>query len=353
MNARKNASLYLRYAAYAVVVVLVNVAGMSLFARFDLTANKVYSLSKVSKQVVSTLQEPLTVNVFFTKNLPAPYNTVERYLSDLLNEYAIHGGRNFNYRFYDVTPEDEGGNEESVENRKMAQDYGLSPVQIQAIEKDEMKFRKAYMGLAIVHGDMMERIPTITDTSGLEYRITTSIMKLNNKISALLKLSQPVDVKLYLSPSVGEVAPYMGLKDMASLAPQVSEIVQKLNKKMYDRLTFSVAEPSDPAEMAGLAAKYGLMHLKWPDLEGTDVRAGEGVLGLVLEHGGSKAVLPVIQVYRIPLFGTRYNFFQPEALDEMISQSVESLIGINENIGFLADHGTLQTSAMPGTAARE
>ena len=353
MNARKNTSLYLRYAAYAVVVVLVNIAGMSLFARFDLTGNKVYSLSKVSKQVVSTLQEPLTVNVFFTKNLPAPYNTVERYLSDLLNEYAIHGGRNFNYRFYDVTPEDEGGNEESVENRKMAQDYGLSPVQIQAIEKDEMKFRKAYMGLAIVHGDMMERIPTITDTSGLEYRITTSIMKLNNKISALLKLSQPVDVKLYLSHSVGEVAPYMGLKDMASLTPQVSEIVQKLNKKMYDRLTFSVAEPSDPAEMAGLASKYGLMHLKWPDLEGTDVRSGEGVLGLVLEHGGSKAVLPVIQVYRIPLFGTRYNFFQPEALDEMISQSIESLIGINENIGFLADHGTLQTSAMPGTAARE
>lgn len=353
MNARKNASLYLRYAAYAVVVVLVNIAGVSLFARFDLTGNKVYSLSKVSKQVVSTLQEPLTVNVFFTKNLPAPYNTVERYLSDLLNEYAIHGGRNFNYRFYDVTPEDEGGNEQSVENRKMAQDYGLSPVQIQAIEKDEMKFRKAYMGLAIVHGDMMERIPTITDTSGLEYRITTSIMKLNNKISALLKLSQPVDVKLYLSPSVREVAPYMGLKDMSSLTPQVSEIVQKLNKKMYDRLTFSVAEPSDQAEMAGLSAKYGLMHLKWPDLEGTDVRAGEGVLGLVMEHGGSKAVLPVIQVYRIPLFGTRYNFFQPEALDEMISQSIESLIGINENIGFLADHGTLQTSAMPGTAARE
>jgi ABC-2 type transport system permease protein len=353
MDLKKNTSRYLKFAVYLIAVVLINIAGMSLFSRFDLTGNKVYSLSRVSTQVVSTLSEPLTINVFFTKDLPAPYNTVERYLSDLLAEYSIHGGQNFNYRFYDVTPEDEGGTQESVDNRKLAMDYGLYPVQIQAIEKDEVKFKKAYMGLVIIHGDMMERIPTITDTNGLEYKITTSIMKLNNKISALLKLRQPVEVKLYISPSIKEVAPYMGLKEIPSLAPQVSEIVEKLNKKMYDRLTYTIVEPQDKDAMNALAGKYNLMHLKWPNLEGTNVKAGEGVIGLVMEHGKNTAVLPVIQVYRIPLFGTRYNFYRPEELDDMISQSIESIIGINENLGFLADHGTMQTSAMPGTATRE
>jgi ABC-2 type transport system permease protein len=353
MEIKKDTSRYLKFGVYVVAVVLINIAGLSLFTRVDLTGNRVYSLSRVSKQVVSTLSEPLTINVFFTKDLPAPYNTVERYLSDLLDEYSIYGGNNFNYRFYDVTPEDEGGTDESVENRKLAQDYGLYPVQIQAIEKDEVKFKKAYMGLVIIHGDMMERIPTISDTNGLEYKITTSIMKLNNKISALLKLKQPVEVKLYISPSIKEVAPYMGLKDIDSLTPQVSGIVEKLNKKMYDRLTYSLMEPADPDEISSLAGKYNLMHLKWPHLDGTEVKAGEGVLGLVMEHGKSMSVLPVIQVYRIPLFGTRYNFYRPEELDEMISQSIESIIGINENIGYLADHGTLQISAMPGTATRE
>ncbi len=353
MKMKKNTSRLIRFVVYLIVVVLINIAGLSFFFRADLTTSKAYSLSNVSKNVVSTLSEPMTVNVFFTKNLPAPYNTVERYLRDLLDEYSLSGGKNFNFRFFDVTPEDEGGSRKSIENRQAAQDYGLYPVQIQAIEKDEVKFRKAYMGLVIIHGDLMERIPTITSTEGLEYKITTSVMKLNNRVSALLKLKTPVEVKLYISPSMKEVAPLMGLKDLPQVTAQVKGIIEKLNRKMFDRLLFSQVEPEEKAEMDRLVKAYNLMYLSWPDIEDTPVKAGQGVIGLVMELGGTSMVLPVIQVYRIPLFGTRYTYYKPEELEEMISQNISSLIGTNESIGFLADHGTLQTFAMPGTAARE
>ncbi len=349
----KHTSRYAKFAIYLVVVVLINIAGLSLFFRIDLTGNKVYSLSKVSREVVHTLSEPLTINVFFTKNLPAPYNTVERYLKDVLGEYALYGGKNFNYRFYDVTPEDEGGNEQSIENRKMAQDYGLYPVQIQAIEKDEVKFKKAYMGLVILHGDMMERLPTITSTDGLEYKITTSIMKLNNKISALLKLDNPVSVKFYYSPSLNDVAPYMGLNEMPQLTRAVKGIVENLNKKMYGKLMYSSTAPRDKGELEKLVKSHNLMHFKWPDLDGTDVKAGEGVIGMIIQHGDSTTVLPMVQVYRLPLFGTRYNLVKPDELEETITQTIETMIGINESIGYLEDHGTLQTYAMPGASARE
>ena len=179
----------------------------------------------MSREVVSTLTEPLTINVFFTKNLPAPYNTVERYLRDLLEEYAISGNRYFNYRFHDVTPLEEGGSADSAQNQRLASEYGIQPVQIQAIEQDEVKIKKAYMGLAIVHGDMVERIPTIVSADGLEYRLTTAIQRLNNRISALLRLKEPVRITLCLSPSVLKVAPYMGLKDLSSLDKGIEEIV--------------------------------------------------------------------------------------------------------------------------------
>jgi ABC-2 type transport system permease protein len=97
---------YVKFFIYLVAVVLVNLAGITLFQRFDLTANGVYSLSDASRRAVATLSEPLTINVFFTKNLPAPYNSTERYLRDLLEEYAIYAGKYFNYRFYDVSPEE-------------------------------------------------------------------------------------------------------------------------------------------------------------------------------------------------------------------------------------------------------
>ena len=101
---------------YLVVVVLINVAGITLFFRLDLTENNVYSISEASKQVVSTLSEPLTINVFFTKNLPAPHNHTEQYLHDLLHEYAIYANQHFNYRFYDVSPE-EGGIDQSAKEK--------------------------------------------------------------------------------------------------------------------------------------------------------------------------------------------------------------------------------------------
>ena len=109
MGAMNTSGKYVKLIVYLIVIVLVNIVGLTLFFRLDLTENRVYSISDASQKVVSTLSEPLTINVFFTKNLPAPYNNTERYLHDLLEEYAIHGNRYFNYTFYDVSPDAESG----------------------------------------------------------------------------------------------------------------------------------------------------------------------------------------------------------------------------------------------------
>jgi ABC-type uncharacterized transport system involved in gliding motility auxiliary subunit len=85
----KLAGNHFKYFTYLLVVVLINLAGLTLFFRLDLTEDKIYSISPASQKVVSTLSDPLTINVFFTKNLPAPHNNTEQYLHDLLEEYAI------------------------------------------------------------------------------------------------------------------------------------------------------------------------------------------------------------------------------------------------------------------------
>ena len=210
--AGKGPEKYIKFVVYVIVVVLINVVGMTLFVRADLTKNDVYSISEASRRVVSTLSEPLTINVFFTKNLPAPHNNTERYLQDLLKEYSNYANRYFNYRFYDVSPEEGDISKEAKENQVLARNYGIFPIQIQAIEKDEVKFQKAYMGLVIIHGDLIERIPTVTSTDGLEYKLTMAMQKLNNKISALLSLKDKIGVRLFLSSSMDAVAPYMRLE---------------------------------------------------------------------------------------------------------------------------------------------
>ena len=147
MGTKKSFTKYIKFSIYLLAVIMINVAGLTLFFRLDLTKNRVYSISEASREVVSTLTEPLTISVFFTKNLPAPYNNIERYLRDLLEEYAIHGNRFFNYRFYNVNPETEGMNPSLKENQKLAEEYGIRPIQVQTIEKDEVKFQRAYICL--------------------------------------------------------------------------------------------------------------------------------------------------------------------------------------------------------------
>ena len=56
-----NTGKFSKFIIYFIVVVLLNIAGITLFFRMDLTSNRVYSLSAASRNVVATLSEPLTV----------------------------------------------------------------------------------------------------------------------------------------------------------------------------------------------------------------------------------------------------------------------------------------------------
>ena len=333
---------YIKLVIYLIVILLINIAGMTLFFRIDLTRNGIYSISDISQRVGSTLSEPLTIKVFFTKNLPAPYNNIERYLHDLLEEYSIDANQNFNYQFYDVSPEDDGLYSETQGNRGMALNYGITPVQIQIVEKDELKFKKAYMGLVIIHGDLIEKIQTITSTDGLEYKLTTTIQKLNNKISALSLLQEKIKIKLFLSSSLYEVAPHMGLSDLPGFNAQVESMVKKLNKKNYDKLEFIKLDPMGDTQLEDAVKHYQILNLQWPDIAKAGIKAGAGAIGLVMEYNGKAAQIPLLQVLQIPMIGIRYQLFDLKSIEESIDENVGTMIGINEDIGYLTDHDTLQ-----------
>ncbi len=331
---------YFKFMAYVALVILLNVAGMTLFARIDLTGNQVYSLSKASREAVKALSEPLTLHVFFTRNLPAPHNSTERYLHDLLAEYAVLVGKNFNYRFYDVSPEDGSPQSARIENQKLAESYGVQPVQIQAVESDEVKFQRAYMGLVLIHGDLVERIPAITSTDGLEYQVTTAIQKLTNKVSVLLATKDPIQVKLYKSSSIDAIAPYMGLDTLPKLNTEIESLVKKLNGQLYGKLSYRFLDPSTDPNLESDIKAHNLTSLKWPELSNGKIPAGQGAIGMVMQYGDKSVGIPLLHVIKIPIIGTQYQLADMASVEEAMNHQVETLIGINETLGYLADHGT-------------
>jgi gliding-associated putative ABC transporter substrate-binding component GldG len=152
------------------VVVLVNALGSNYFARFDLTRDQIYSISGASRDLLRGLDEKVIVKVYFTEGLPTQYEQNRTALADILSEYDTYGGGNFEYEFINPNTDSDRENE--------AMSYGIQPVQVNVVESDAVSQKLAYMGLAILHEDQVEAVPTIVSTDTLEYDISSAIVKL-------------------------------------------------------------------------------------------------------------------------------------------------------------------------------
>ena len=113
-----------------ILLVLLNLVGANAFFRLDLTSPKSYSLSQSSKELVKNLEEPLSVKVFFSENLPSPYNTVEQYLKDILVEYKGSANKNFSYEFFDMS---------KAENEELASSYRIRQKQFMDYKRKRHK----------------------------------------------------------------------------------------------------------------------------------------------------------------------------------------------------------------------
>ena len=345
MEKARRTQRYIKFGLYLAVVVLLNIAGASFFFRADLTADNKYSLSDASKQALARVSGPLTIKVFFTKNLPPPHNATERYLHDLLGSYALYADRHLSYQFYDVTPKEGQTGEPVAENQALANDYGIYPVQVRNVEADEVKFQKAYMGMVIIYGDMVEKIDPVSTIDGLEYRITTAIARLTRKVSAFADLDAPVNATLYLSSSLYAVAPYLEINNLRELPGTMKEITDRLNARLFDAIAFETVDLSTETDRADRVDDLDLIQLRWPEIPqraGKPIPEGEGAIGLVLTHKQRRLSLPLLNVVELPIFGTRYSMPDAEEIEGLLDRSIESLVGINDDIGFLAGHGTLQ-----------
>lgn len=168
INSKKSFVTYI--VAAIVLVVLANVVSRNFFFRIDLTENQIYSLSPSSQGVIAKIDDLLTAKVYFSQNLPGQYGNTNRYLQDILEEYAAYSGGNFRFEFY--RPDDD--EQLALE----AQKSGIQPVQLQVIENDKMEVKRVYMGMVLLYGDQREVLPVIQTTTGLEYEITTKVKKL-------------------------------------------------------------------------------------------------------------------------------------------------------------------------------
>ena len=308
-------------------VIMINVSSASgLFQRLDLTESGLYSLSPPSIDAVSALREPLTIRAFFSPNLPAPYNTVEQAVRDLLEEYAVYGGELFNYQFISMGAE-EVGQEEAIANEELARQYLIYPIQIERLERDEVTLSTAYTGMALIHGDLIETIPSITDSDQLELTITEAITKLTERISSLLALEEDIMVRLYFSSPLTMLAPGVDQFPVA-----VADLVKELNAAYFDRLQFEHIDADEELVPLEEATRLRLAPLQ---LQGPDGGAVLAYAGLSVTSAETTITMNLLQG---SVMG--YQLADMETIRRSLDDTLKNVLGTQEEMGYLADFET-------------
>ncbi|HEX7117767.1 MAG TPA: Gldg family protein [Longimicrobiales bacterium] len=160
-------------ATAAVGVLLLNLLGAHVRGRLDLTADRLYTLSDGTRQVLERLDDVVTIKLFASSELPAEVALTLRDVRDLLADYrAASDGR---IRVIELDPaEDEAAAEEAAS-------LGIREIQFNVLRSDEFQIRNGWLGLAVLYADERETVPMISRTDDLEYRLTSMIASLTTE----------------------------------------------------------------------------------------------------------------------------------------------------------------------------
>ena len=153
------------------ILLLINILSNQFFFRLDLTEGRQYTLSKATKDIVRSLDDPITVTAYFSEDLPPEYTKIRNDFRDMLVEFSTLSKGTVAYEF--VNPnESEQLEQEVVQN-------GVSPILFNIRENDQVTQKRGYMAALLRMGETQEVIPVISSGVGMEYSLSTSIKKLS------------------------------------------------------------------------------------------------------------------------------------------------------------------------------
>ncbi len=135
------------------IIVLLNFASSFKFKRFDLTAEKRYSLSDSTKKFLRNLNDKMLVTVYLEgKDLPIGFKRLKNATREILDEFRYYAKGNLEYRFID--PFENAENDDATYKSIYMEltEKGLVPTDIMEKNAGGQKVRQIFPGAVISFG---------------------------------------------------------------------------------------------------------------------------------------------------------------------------------------------------------
>lgn len=184
--------------AFLILLVLINFLASFFYQSLDLTSENRFTLSEPTKEMLTELDDLVYVDVFLEGELPSGFKRLRNSTQEMLNQFQSYSRGNVQYRFQDVSEEEDVENLRAIYQELMTK--GLTPTTLQEQKKDGKSERIIIPGALVSYRGRETAVPLLVNKAGMNQMET-----LNNSVS-LLEYSISSGVKRVLTtrkPSVG------------------------------------------------------------------------------------------------------------------------------------------------------
>src|SRR5665648_138206 len=159
-------------------VILVSFLSGQLFFRIDLTAEKRYSITEVSKKLVNNLERPVNITLYLDGELPPGFRKLQKSVQQKIDDYNAYSAQRINLMIidpYEIT--------DSKRRDQLFADLagkGLQPTDIRQNTEQGTVTRRIFPGAMIEYGEKLMSVNLLNNNPALHAEVN-----LNNSIESL------------------------------------------------------------------------------------------------------------------------------------------------------------------------
>ena len=243
---------YRRGAIVTTVLLVCNILVLNIWlyrvnaARIDLTENREFSISQTTRDLLSSLREPLLLRGYFSEKTHPLLAPLVPHIKDLMKEYAIAGHGKVKVEFVDPRQDREAEIEAN-------QEYGIKPVPFRVAGRYESSVVNSYFHILVRYGDQykvlgFEDIIEVTPLPdgqpevklrNLEYDLTRAIKKVVYGFQSIGNVFENIK-KAQLTAIITPDKLPESLKDLPKL---IEEAADDIKKDAMGKFSYELIDP--------------------------------------------------------------------------------------------------------------
>lgn len=204
------------------VIILINVIARFVFSRFDLTTEKRYTLSDVTKKMLRNLDDVVYFKVYLEGEFPAGFKRLHDETKEMLDEFRAYGGDNIQYEFVNPLEGIEKDPKASSDVVKQLVRKGIQPTSLSFKEKDENTQKVIFPGALVTYKGRELSVQILKSQIGAhpEAMLNNSVKDLEYELANVIRKLYVID-----SPRIAFLTGHGELEE-----PYVADITKSLRE---------------------------------------------------------------------------------------------------------------------------